>query len=80
MIDLHKNSDSTLMYDQYQNQKLKLTGLLFKELLTDSDNRSEIMYLIKVFIDRFYEKEIKHHQVFDKDDNLRKIEHVLENY
>jgi len=50
MIDLHKDSTSNLMVNQYKNQKLKLSNFLFKELLTNSDNRSEVMYIIKLFI------------------------------
>ena len=33
MIDLHKDSSSVLMLDQYRNQKMKLSNYLFKELL-----------------------------------------------
>lgn len=80
MIDLHKDSTSNLMFNQYKNQKLKLSNYLFKELLTNSDNRSEVMYIIKLFIEKFYYDELKHLK-FDKNDSLKKIEDVfMENY
>lgn len=80
MIILHKDSDSDLMSNQYKNQKLKLSNYLVKELLTNSDNRTEVMYIIKLFIEKFYNKEINHLQ-FEENDNLKKIEDVfIENY
>lgn len=80
MIDLHSNSSSDLMLNQYQNQKLKLSNYLFKELLTNSDNRSEVMYIIKIIIEKFYNNEINHLN-FGENDNLKKIESaVIENY
>ncbi|MDR6762889.1 hypothetical protein J2Y38_003107 [Flavobacterium sp. 2755] len=80
MLILHKDSDSTLMSDQYKNQKLKLSNYLLKELLTNSDNRTEVMYIIKLFIEKFYNNEISHLH-FEENDNLKKIENVfIENY
>jgi hypothetical protein len=80
MIDLHKDSNSTLMLNQYKNQKLKLSNYLFKELLSNSDNRSEVMYIIKLFIEKFYDNEISHLK-FGENDSLKKIENVfIENY
>ncbi|KIQ19955.1 hypothetical protein RT99_14665 [Flavobacterium sp. MEB061] len=51
MLILHKDSDSTLMLSQYKNQKLKLSNYLIKELLTNSNSRTEVMYIIKLFIE-----------------------------
>ncbi|MFH7015887.1 hypothetical protein [Flavobacterium sp. FlaQc-47] len=80
MLVLHKNSDSNLMSSQYKNQKLKLSNYLVKELLTNSDNRTEVMYIIKLFIEKFYNNEMSHLQ-FEENDNLKKIEDVfIENY
>lgn len=60
MIDLHHDSKSELMPNQSKNQKLKLSNYLFKELLSTSDNRSEVMFVIKSFIEKFYDNEMKH--------------------
>ena len=80
MIILHTESDSDLMSNQYKKQKLKLSNYLVKELLTNSDNRTEVMYIIKLFIEKFYNNEISHLQ-FEENDNLKKIEEVfIENY
>lgn len=80
MIFLHKDSSSNLMSSQYKNQKLKLSNYLVKELLTNSDNRAEVMYIIKLFIEKFYNNEINHLQ-FEENDSLKKIENVfIENY
>lgn len=80
MIFLHKDSSSNLMLSQYKNQKLKLSNYLVKELLTNSDNRAEVMYIIKLFIEKFYNNEINHLQ-FEENDSLKKIENVfIENY
>ncbi|WP_166921169.1 hypothetical protein [Flavobacterium poyangense] len=80
MILLHKNSNSTLMSNQYKSQKLKLSNYLVQELLTNSDNRAEVMYIIKLFIEKFYNNEITHLQ-FEENDSLKKIETVFaENY
>ena len=62
-----------------KNQKLKLSNYLFKELLTNSDNRSEVMYLIKIFIEKFYDNEINQLK-FEENDSLKKIQNVFENY
>lgn len=80
MLILHQDSDSDLMSSQYKNQKLKLSNYLVKELLTNSDNRTEVMYIIKLFIEKFYNNEMSHLQ-FEENDNLKKIENVfIENY
>ena len=80
MIYLHTNSNSDLMLNQYKNQKLKLSNYLFKELLTNSDNRPEVMYIIKIFIEKFYDNEISQLK-FGENDSLKKIENVFfENY
>src|SRR5690554_7296366 len=78
MIELHKDSESDFMLKQYQDKKLKLSGFLFEELLTNTDSRSEVMYLIKIFIEKFYQQEIKNHQRFKKEDYLRSEEHTSE--
>lgn len=80
MLILHKDSDSDLMLSQYKNQKLKLSNYLVQELLTNSDNRPEVMYIIKLFIEKFYNNEMSHLQ-FEENDNLKKIEKAfIENY
>lgn len=80
MIFLHNDSSSDLMSSQYKSQKLKLSNYLVKELLTNSDNRAEVMYIIKLFIEKFYNNEINHLK-FEENDNLKKIENVfIENY
>jgi hypothetical protein len=80
MIYLHMSSKSNIMLHQYKNQKLKLSNYLFKELLTNSDNRSEVMYIIKIFIEKFYDSEINQLH-FEENDNLKKIQNVFfENY
>lgn len=76
MILLHNDSESKLMLDQYKNQKLKLSNYLLKELLTNSDNRPEVMYIIKLFIEKFYIEEMSHMQ-FEENDNLIKIKNVF---
>lgn len=80
MIDLHQNSDSKLMLNQYKKQKLKLSNYLVKELLTNTDNRLEVMPIIKLFIEKFYDDEINHLKL-DENDSLKRIENVFtENY
>lgn len=76
MIDLHKTTDSKIMYNQYSNQKMKLSGLLFKELLTNTDQDSEIMFIIKLFLEKFYDKEIRAAN-FSEDSYLEKIRDVM---
>lgn len=79
MIDLHSNSDSDLMLNQYINQKMKLSSYLFKELLKNY-NKPEVMYTIKLFIEKFYDNEINHSSS-NKDDSLKRIENIFfENY
>lgn len=80
MIDLHKNADSDLMLNQYKDQKLKLSNYLFKELLTNSGDKPEVMYIFKIFIEKFYNDE-NHPVTFDENDGLKKIRNLfLENY
>jgi len=76
MIDLHKDTSSGLMLNQYKNQKLKLSNCLFHELLTNSDNRPEVMYIIKLFVEKFYNYEINNHK-FEQNDSFKKIEAVF---
>ncbi len=79
MIVLHQDSNSALMLNQYKNQKLKLSNFLFNQLLANSDSKSEIMYIIKLFIEKFYSKELSQLNLVN-DDNLKTIERVfLEN-
>lgn len=77
MTKIHSNSDSDLMLNQYKNQKLKLTNLLFKELFENYRNNSEIMYLYKLLIEKFYQHEINHHQSLEKDISLSAIEKAI---
>lgn len=46
MIELHSNSSSTVMINQYQHQKLKLSNYLVQELLLQNENRLKVMYII----------------------------------
>ena len=78
MIDLHNDSESKVMYSQYSNQKMKLSVFLFKELITISDHEAEVMYLIRVFLEKFYDKEIKTAN-FSEDSYLNKIREVVTN-
>ena len=49
-------------------------------MFPNSDNRSEVMYIIKIFIEKFYNNEINHLN-FGENDSLKKIESVvMENY
>jgi len=80
MIEIHKTTQSTLMLNQYTNQKLKLSGFLFKELLSNSDNRSEVMHIIKLFIEKFYSYELQHLN-YSSNDSFKQIEDVVsQNY
>jgi hypothetical protein len=81
MIALHKNADSSLMLDQYIHQKLKLSGFLFNELLSNSNNhQSEVMHIIRLFIEKFYGNELKDVN-FENDKSFKQIEEVvLQNY
>jgi hypothetical protein len=76
MIAIHKDSASPLMLNQYEHQKLKLSGFLFKELLSNSNDQSEVMHIIRLFIDRFYSRELMEANV-GKDENLKQIENVV---
>src|SRR5690554_7131563 len=77
MIELHKDSESDFMLKQYQDKKLKLSGFLFEELLTNTDSRSEVMYLIKIFIEKFYKQEIKNNKSFKKENNLKRMKKIF---
>ena len=80
MIALHKTTDSSLMLEQYTHQKLKLSGFLFNELLSNSNNQSEVMHIIRLFIDKFYSNELKEVN-FESDKSFKQIEDVvLQNY
>ncbi|MDM1407614.1 hypothetical protein [Myroides sp. DF42-4-2] len=59
MIELHRNSSSTVMINQYQHQKLKLSNCLVQELLLQNENRLKVMYIIKLFIEKFYKMRFK---------------------
>lgn len=76
MIELHRDSPSSVMINQYKHQKLKLSNCLVQELLLNNESRSEVMYIIKLFIEKFYQDEIQNHQ-FKADDYLKKIEDVF---
>ncbi|MFH6992418.1 hypothetical protein [Flavobacterium sp. FlaQc-48] len=76
MIEIHKTTDSALMLNQYSHKKLKLSGFLFKELLSNSGNSSEVMHVIKLFIEKFYSKELSNVN-FEKDNDFKQIEDVF---
>ncbi|MEA5139598.1 hypothetical protein [Arcicella rigui] len=77
MIEIHSESDSDLMSSQYISQKLKLTDMLFKDLLKNSGNNTEVMYLFKLFIEKFYKNEMTHHHSIEREEALKKIESVF---
>lgn len=80
MIKTHQNTDSEIMLNQYSNQKLKLSGFLFNELLSNSNKQPEVMNIIKLFIEKFYNYELKNLDV-NRDDSFRQIEEVVsQNY
>ena len=80
LITLHQDSDSDLMLNQYKSQKLKLSNYLIKELLSNKNNSSEAMYLIKMFIEKFYNREMNQLK-FEEDDSFKKIKNVfIQNY
>jgi len=76
MIAIHKDSTSSLMLKQYTHQKLKLSGYLFKELLSNSNDQSEVMHIIRLFIDKFYNNELKNVN-FENDKSFSQIESVV---
>lgn len=76
MIQLHQESESTLMLHQYKSQKLKLSSFLFKELLSHSDHQTEVMHLIKLFIEKFYKNELQHSNR-QKNESFERIEEVV---
>jgi len=68
------------MLNQYKSQKLKLSNYLIKELLSNKNNSSEAMYLIKMFIEKFYNREMNQLK-FEEDDSFKKIKNVfIQNY
>jgi predicted restriction endonuclease len=78
MIEIHSVPNTDFMHNQYLNQKFKLTNILIKELLQNSSNHeSEIMYLIKLIVEKFYKASIYDHKSIDKDPNLKKIEEAF---
>jgi hypothetical protein len=80
MIEIHKTTDSPLMLNQYSHQKLKLSGFLFKELLSNSDNGSEVMHIIKLFIEKFYSYELEHLD-YTNNESFKQIEDIVsQNY
>lgn len=80
MIKIHQNTDSEIMLHQYSNQKLKLSGFLFNELLSNSNKQPEVMNIIKLFIEKFYNYELKNLDT-NRDDSFRQIEEVVsQNY
>lgn len=79
MIEIHKTTASNLMLSQYTSQKLKLSSLLFKELISNSDNRSEVMHLIKLFIEKFYSSDLKNTH-YSANDSFKQIEDVVTQY
>lgn len=74
MIKIHSESESRLMYDQYRNQKFKLSNILFKELIENKNSKPENMYLVKLFIEKFYKNEIQNYKLVKKDSYSEKIE------
>lgn len=74
MIEVHSDSESSLMYDQYRNQKLKLSNILFKELIKSKNSKPEAIYLFKLFIEKFYKKEIQNYKSVEKDPYFEAIE------
>ena len=76
LIELHKANDSDFMFNQYNSKKLKLTGFLFKELTSTKDSSTENMYLISLFLNKFYSNELKNTK-FSDDDNLKRIEELM---
>ncbi|WP_256011160.1 hypothetical protein [Desertivirga xinjiangensis] len=77
MIEIHSDSDSSLMISQYKSQKLKLTNLLVKELLQNSDNSSKVIYLLKLFIDKFYKREISAYNSASDEISFKRIEEAF---
>lgn len=76
MIELHRGAESTIMLEQYQHQKFKLSAYLFKELISNSGDDKGVVYLIKIFIDKFYGHEMKNSKTV-KDEHLERIEDLL---
>lgn len=76
MIDLHEKNNSGFMLDQYTHKKVKLSGFLFKELIISNDSSPEVMYLISLFLGKFYQKEIKNTK-FSDGDAMKKIEELV---
>ena len=74
MIESHSDSESSLMHDQYRNQKLKLSNILFKELIKSKNSEPEVIYLFKLFIEKFYKNEIQNYKSLKKDSYFETIE------
>ena len=77
MIEMHSSSESKLMSGQYVSQKLKLSSLLFKELLQSSGENPDVMYLVKLFIEKFYKTEIQEPKSLDDESSLKRIEEAF---
>jgi hypothetical protein len=76
MIHLHKKNESDFMLNQYSSKKLKLTSFLIKELTTGKENSDETMYLVSLFLNKFYSFNGGNKQ-FTKDDKLLKIKELV---
>lgn len=77
MIDLHSHSKSKLMFDQYTHQKLKLTTLLIEDLMANNKDNQDVMYLVKLMIERFYGNVLKNPKSIEEDSNLKKIKEAF---
>ncbi len=77
MIDLHSDSKSKLMFDQYTHQKLKLTTILIEDLMANNKDNQDVMYLVKLMIERFYGNVLKNPKSIEEDHNLKKIKEAF---
>lgn len=75
MIQIHSNSE--LMSNQYKNQKLKLSNLLFKELIKNKGIKPEVIYLFKLFLEKFYSKELQNYESAEQDSYFKTIEEAI---
>lgn len=76
IINLHQENNSDFMLDQYTHKKVKLSGFLFRELIISNDSSPDVMYLISLFLGKFYQKEIKNTK-FSDGDAMKKIEQLV---
>ncbi|WP_294246505.1 hypothetical protein [uncultured Chryseobacterium sp.] len=77
MIDIHSHSKSKLMFDQYTHQKLKLTTVLIEDLIAHTQDNQDVMYLVKLLIERFYGNVLKNPKSIEEDHNLKKIKEAF---